>query len=1148
MTQVNYPYLDLTVLAEIRTHVIAANAAVLFDRQLEQILWVNGEGANLVGADTVRPVLEGSTTPNPAMMRQITTAVGKLSSNDEASAMMRVSKGFQSQLIGFTVRTIKLPQGEKAVLLLTEKLHGRRHNEQDMARAAVDSLDGYGHASAILDQSGNLIAASEHFNALQVTTKELSALAHEVDTEDDRLIKRLIETQNGKLPTGIARLSDNPALHLLIVADADEYAEEGREALAASDAVIAAVTNTAGSDEAAVVKEGKEEASSVGSFTNRRKDTEKDSSRWYYKSQAQDNDNDEFDDEDTDVVPADNKALPTPKVTIEDTKFESEKRKPKPSVLVQDIEHTSTTRRISDQDLEDVEKALQLDDEELSPEESEHLVQAHSKGNDDFRFQAGSTPIRFVWEMDTDHEFRVVSSEFAQAVGPLAADIKHKTWDEVSKQFGLENGTEISKLLQTRDTWSGKTVLWPIEGTDLRVPIDLAGLPSYGRTRDFEGFNGFGIVRIGDAVVDPNETGLTLGNSLSELETKNRIGFLTGTKPLEETSEQQTEREEARTTPPHEKGGNDNTVVDLDRRRSSSSKRALSSHDQETFEEIAEDLNKRTHFGNKTAEATSPSVAKDKTEVKLDSPQNIRIPKHDVDTSILARLPIPVLVYRDNELLFGNDGFFNLTGYRSLQLLADAGGVDALFGSSKILDTESPAQLFHSDGTNLDVQAHLQRVPWDDDRAMLLTLRAGQNDQDYFKGASVNQTIVEKPKSERLSVSPSIAPDAAPSTTYSPSQQFEAFGGLGAEDLRSILDTATDGIIILSDEGIVRAINRSAEALFDIKPEQIVDRNFTKLLAVESHRSALDYVSNVTGTGVASLLNDGREVIGRTAKGGLVPLFMTIGKLGKTDACCAVVRDITQWKKTEEELVTAKSQAEIASQQKTEFLTKVSHEIRTPLNAIIGFSDIMIEERFGKIENDKYRGYLRDIHRSGNHVLELINDLLDISKIEAGKMDLEFDSCDINAIIAETVALNQPDANKQRVIIRTSLSSAVPKIVADPRSLRQIVLNLVSNSIKYTNSGGQVIVSTVYEESGEVVLRVRDTGIGMSSLELAKALKPFQQIGSTSETGTQGTGLGLPLTKAMVEANRAQFHIESKPEEGTLVEIHFPSQRVLADR
>ncbi|MEM1318468.1 MAG: HAMP domain-containing sensor histidine kinase, partial [Pseudomonadota bacterium] len=374
------------------------------------------------------------------------------------------------------------------------------------------------------------------------------------------------------------------------------------------------------------------------------------------------------------------------------------------------------------------------------------------------------------------------------------------------------------------------------------------------------------------------------------------------------------------------------------------------------------------------------------------------------------------------------------------------------------------------------------------------------------------------------------------------------FTGLEADDLRAILDVSTDGVIIVSHEGIVRDINRSAEALFDVDADAIANRSITRLLAPESHRAALDYLANMGATGVASLLNDGREVVGKTSKGGLVPLFMTVGQLQHSDDCCAVVRDITHWKKAEEELLTTKAAAEGANELKTQFLAKISHEIRTPLNAIIGFSEMMIEERLGRIDNDRYRGYLRDINRSGNHVLDLVNDLLDITKIEAGKMEMDFDAVDLNRTVSENVAILQGDANAERIIIRTSLSTVVPKVVADQRSMRQIVLNLVSNSIKFTKSGGQVIVSTVYEDTGEVVLRVRDTGVGMTADEIEQALQPFRQTASSSVSESKGTGLGLPLTKALVEANRADFHIESTPDEGTLVEIHFPVQRVLADR
>ena len=182
---------------------------------------------------------------------------------------------------------------------------------------------------------------------------------------------------------------------------------------------------------------------------------------------------------------------------------------------------------------------------------------------------------------------------------------------------------------------------------------------------------------------------------------------------------------------------------------------------------------------------------------------------------------------------------------------------------------------------------------------------------------------------------------------------------------------------------------------------------------------------------MASVLNDGREVIGREAKGRFIPLYMTIGKLPSDGGFCAVMRDITNWKRAEEELTEARRQAEDASSQKTQFLARVSHEIRTPLNAIIGFSELMLGERFGPIGNQRYKDYLRDINRSGNHVLDLVNDLLDISKIEAGHQELSHEAVPLNDILSEAVAIMQPQANRERVIIRSSLVSGLPDVVRD---------------------------------------------------------------------------------------------------------------------
>ena len=230
----------------------------------------------------------------------------------------------------------------------------------------------------------------------------------------------------------------------------------------------------------------------------------------------------------------------------------------------------------------------------------------------------------------------------------------------------------------------------------------------------------------------------------------------------------------------------------------------------------------------------------------------------------------------------------------------------------------------------------------------------------------------------------------------------------------------------------------------------------------------------------------------------------------------------------------------------------------------------MLEERFGPVGNERYRDYLRDINRSGGHVLDLVNDLLNISKIESGKLELEFEAVDLNRLVSETVSLLQPQANRRRIITRTSLSQAVPKVVADARSIRQVILNLVGNAINHSPENTQVIVSTALEENGEVALRVRDNGDGMSPAQVKQVLqagKPFdletvtrddqarEAHGKTAsrdvmEPGSSAFtqhGLGLPLTKALVEANRAYFELESTQGEGTVVHVLFPSQRVLAD-
>jgi signal transduction histidine kinase len=242
----------------------------------------------------------------------------------------------------------------------------------------------------------------------------------------------------------------------------------------------------------------------------------------------------------------------------------------------------------------------------------------------------------------------------------------------------------------------------------------------------------------------------------------------------------------------------------------------------------------------------------------------------------------------------------------------------------------------------------------------------------------------------------------------------------------------------------------------------------------------------------------------------------------------------------------AKEESDAAAvARRLDFLAKVSHEVRTPLNSILGFTELMLEERLGAIGNSRYRGYVEDIHQSGLYALSLLNDLLDISKIDAGKIDLDFTAVDLPELVEACVNSLQPLARRERILLRTSLAPNLPAVIADRRRLKQILLNLLSNAIKFTNAGGQVIVSARVIDGGDLRLRVHDTGVGMTEDEIAAAMQPFHQL-DTAPRKQAGTGLGLPVTKALVEANRARLVIASERGAGTSADVIFAKDRLAA--
>ena len=258
-----------------------------------------------------------------------------------------------------------------------------------------------------------------------------------------------------------------------------------------------------------------------------------------------------------------------------------------------------------------------------------------------------------------------------------------------------------------------------------------------------------------------------------------------------------------------------------------------------------------------------------------------------------------------------------------------------------------------------------------------------------------------------------------------------------------------------------------------------------------------------------------------------------------------IISDITERKRMEKDLVAAKLKAEDANRAKSMFLANMSHELRTPLNAVIGFAEIIKNELLGAINEPRYRDYAGDIHSSGKRLLQLINDILDMTKVEAGTYHLREDVCDVVKIVGDAITLVQNLAIQNELTVRVDVPQDIPFLFADERGVRQVLVNFLSNAIKFTPKGGDVAVSARVEPDGAIALAVVDTGIGMAPDDIPQALSPFQQLEGSHGRKYEGTGLGLSLIKAMLDLHEGSLHVDSKLGAGTTVTAKFPPRRTI---
>jgi len=360
-----------------------------------------------------------------------------------------------------------------------------------------------------------------------------------------------------------------------------------------------------------------------------------------------------------------------------------------------------------------------------------------------------------------------------------------------------------------------------------------------------------------------------------------------------------------------------------------------------------------------------------------------------------------------------------------------------------------------------------------------------------------------------------------------------------------VLDVSTDWIWETDADHRFRFVSDRCFELTGLTADQVIGKRRTDLLMadptngeVASHMAGLIARRPFSGFKYWFDAPYGRCCFAISGK----PLF---DEKGQFTGYRGSGRDVTETGLMERQLIEATSEAEAASRAKSDFLSAMSHELRTPLNAIIGFSEVLSDEMFGPIGQPKYREYAEDIQSSGRHLLDMIDDILDINRIETGRMDLAEEPVDPVLAIQQAVEMVAVSAERGGVALNSAAPANLPAFFGDRRAMVQVLLNLLSNAVKFTPAGGAVTVATEFGAGGGLGLIVTDTGCGIRADEIEKAMQPFSQASNQDRARENGYGLGLYLVKRLVEAHDGTFTLESEGGEGVRATAWFPASRLV---
>ena len=366
---------------------------------------------------------------------------------------------------------------------------------------------------------------------------------------------------------------------------------------------------------------------------------------------------------------------------------------------------------------------------------------------------------------------------------------------------------------------------------------------------------------------------------------------------------------------------------------------------------------------------------------------------------------------------------------------------------------------------------------------------------------------------------------------------------------RAIVEQAVEAILTVNARGVVLASNKAAERLLGYRPDELAGRHIVTLMPPDEAARHGAYMRRYRETGERHVIGVGREIVARRRDGTDFPAWLSLSEIDLPGfhVFVAMLRDLGESKAAERALIEAKEAAELANRAKTAFLANMSHELRTPLNGILGFADVIHQQMLGGLENPMYVSYAAEIKRSGELLLANINDILEMATIEAGRVDLEDALCDFRDVVVTCLRLVAKRAERGKLRVEADIGVELPPLLADPRALKQVLLHLLSNAIKFTPEGGRVGVSARVDAEGALVAEVFDTGVGIPEDRLETVFQPFVQGESTLARRFEGIGLGLSIAKSLVEQHGGRLEIRARDGGGTRVIIHLPKDRFLAD-